>query len=63
MKEAERRKDEQNMNIEHRKLSVKEKEIRSKENIAEKELQVAKANKNYMDLPKKDRNKVIEKKK
>lgn len=62
-KEAERRKDEQNMNIEHRKLSVKEKEIRSKENIAEKELQVAKANKNYMDLPKKDRDKVIEKKK
>ena len=51
------------MNIEHRKLGVKEKEIRSKENIAEKELQVAKANKNYMDLPKKDRDKVIEKKK
>ena len=33
-KEEGRRKDEQNMNIEHRKLSVKEKEIRSKENLA-----------------------------
>ena len=47
------------MNIEHRKLSVKEKEIRSKENIAEK-ITSGKSNKNIW-ICLKDRNKVIEK--
>ena len=47
--ELERNKEEKKTMIENKKLAMKEKELAVKENIANKQLQIAKENKNYKD--------------